>query len=69
MIQLTRFNNETVTVNVDLVVRVEANPDTILHMTNGDMVKVRETPEDIVQLTIAYKRLLFATNISQRGDG
>ncbi|HCP46257.1 MAG TPA: endoflagellar protein [Deltaproteobacteria bacterium] len=66
MIQLTRFNNETITVNVELVLRVEANPDTTLHMTNGDIVKVRETPQEVVDRTIAYKQQVFALHIDPR---
>jgi len=69
MIQLTRFNNDTITLNIDLVVRVEASPDTTLHMINGDIVKVRETPEEVVQRTVDYKQRVFAVHQSIPREG
>lgn len=56
MIQLTRLNHESFVVNTDLIVLVEANPDTVLALTTGERIRVLESPEEVVARTVDYKR-------------
>ena len=56
MIQLTRLNHETLVVNTDLIVLVEANPDTVLALTTGERIRVLESPAEVVAKTIEFKR-------------
>ncbi len=60
MIQLTRLNHETVLVNSDLIVLVEANPDTVLSLTTGERVRVLEGMQVIVERVVEFKRLVLA---------
>lgn len=60
MIQLTRLNHETVLVNSDLIVLVEANPDTVLSLTTGEKVRVLEGMQAIVERVVEFKRLVLA---------
>lgn len=59
MIQLTRLNHETVLVNSDLIVLVEANPDTVLSLTTGERVRVLEGMQVVVQRVVEFKRLVL----------
>ena len=56
MIQLTRLNHESLVVNTDLIVLVEANPDTVLALTTGERIRVLESPTEVVAKAIEYKR-------------
>ena len=58
MIQVTRLDDRHVVVNADLIKFVESTPDTILTLTTGEKIIVRETPEEIVGRVIDYGRRL-----------
>ena len=56
MVKLTRLNNTILVVNGELIEFIEATPDTIVTLTTGRKVVVRETVDDVIQLVVAYKR-------------
>ena len=60
MIQLTRLNHETVLVNSDLIVLVDANPDTVLTLTTGERVRVLEGMQVVVDRVVEFKQLVLA---------
>jgi flagellar protein FlbD len=45
-------------VNDDLIETMEATPDTVLTLTTGKKLIVRETPAEIVALIVAFRRLM-----------
>lgn len=59
MIHLTRLNHEDVLVNSDLIVLVEANPDTVISLSTGERVRVLETMPEITQRVVEFKRLVM----------
>lgn len=56
MITITRLDKRVVVLNADMIKSLEATPDTILTLVNGDTIVVRESVEDIVQRIIEYQR-------------
>ena len=56
MINLTHLNGETVVVNAELIALIEARPDTMLTLTSGQRLTVRETIDDIVERVVNYRR-------------
>ncbi len=58
MIHVTRLNGRALIVNADLIRTVEANPDTIITLVNGDHIIVREPVKAVVELAIEYGRSL-----------
>ncbi|MFG0257317.1 MAG: flagellar FlbD family protein [Phycisphaerales bacterium JB043] len=58
MISVTRINGNPFILNADLIRTVEANPDTTITLVSGDHLIVKETPEEVVEKTIEYGRLL-----------
>jgi flagellar protein FlbD len=54
MIRLTRFNGSQLVLNALLIEMIEATPDTVVSLTNGKKIVVREGVEEIVQLATAY---------------
>lgn len=58
MIALTRLNGDRFVLNAELIRTVEENPDTVITLTNGDHVVVKEPMREIVRLAIEYGRHL-----------
>jgi len=58
MITVTRLNGKQIVVNAELIRTVEANPDTIIVLINGDHILVREPMERVVELAVDYGRSL-----------
>ncbi len=59
MITLTKLNGVSFVLNCDLIEQVSANPDTTVHLTNGNFYIVKETVDDIVKKTIEYRRDIY----------
>ncbi len=60
MIELTRLPNQKIIVNAELIEFVEETPDTLVSTTSGKRFLVRETPAEVVQKVVAYKRKCLA---------
>jgi flagellar protein FlbD len=58
MIRLTRLSHAPLVINADVIAYVESLPDTLITLTNGERFHVAETPAEVIELAIAYHRLL-----------
>jgi flagellar protein FlbD len=56
MITVTRLNDRELIINCELIECVEKTPDTSITMTTGKKILVKETVEEVVEKTVAYKR-------------
>jgi flagellar protein FlbD len=56
MIQVTKFDGTPIMLNADWIQSVENTPDTLITLTTGYKLIVRETLETVVQAFHAYKR-------------
>ncbi len=56
MITVTRLDKRVVVLNADLIKMIEATPDTIITLLNGDTLIVRESVDEIVQRATEYQR-------------
>ena len=63
MIEVTRLNNVRLTVNADLIEKVEESPDTVITMTSGSKVIVKESRQEIRNLVILYKKEIFSREL------
>ena len=57
MIKVTRLNGSPITLNADLIEFLESTPDTIVCLTTGRKIMVKESPDEIVSRVLEYKRL------------
>lgn len=62
MIELTRLNDIKFTVNAEIIEFVEETPDTVVSLTTGKKIIVKESRQDVTNLVISYKRSIY-TNI------
>lgn len=56
MIQLTRLKGQQITVNSDLIKFIESNPDTVITLVNGEKILVHETPSEVLERVIEFRR-------------
>ncbi len=61
MIEVTKINGVKVLVNPDLIELVEETPDTVLTLTTGKKIIVKESRQEIKNLVILYRKDIFAT--------
>jgi len=59
MIELTRLNDTKFTLNADLIETVEDVPDTVITLTTGKKIFVKETRYEIRDLVVRYKQEVF----------
>ena len=60
MIQLTRINHLPLVLNSDLIEHLESTPDTVISLTTGQKMVVRESVEEVVRRVIEFRRLIQA---------
>jgi flagellar protein FlbD len=59
MIALRRLNNQPIIVNCDLIESIESTPDTVVTLTSGNKLIVRDSLEEIRRRVIEFKREIF----------
>jgi flagellar protein FlbD len=59
MIHVTRLDHSDVVLNSDLIEQVEATPDTVISLTNGERIMVRESPDEVIALVLAFRRAIL----------
>jgi flagellar protein FlbD len=56
MIHLTRLNQVPLVVNADLIEHIEMTPDTVIALTTGQKILVRESPNEIIEKVVRFRR-------------
>ncbi len=60
MILLTRLNHTVLVLNSDLIDIIETAPDTVVSLTTGQKLIVLESPEEIVERVVQFRRNVLA---------
>ena len=68
MVTLTKLNGNTVVVNAELIETLEATPDTIVTLTNGKKILVKEPTDQIVEMVVDYRRTTLSNMIYFREE-
>jgi flagellar protein FlbD len=56
MIEITRLDGSHLLINSDLIEFIEATPDTVITLSNQKKLVVRDTPEELLDRIMAYRR-------------
>ena len=59
MIEITKMNGQKVLINPDLIELVEETPDTVMTLTTGRKIIVKESRQEVKNLVILYRRDIF----------
>ena len=68
MIFLTRLNGKVFYVNPELIETVEATPDTVVTLENNTKFIVKDTPQQIAERYIEYRRKTLVPFVSDKPD-
>jgi flagellar protein FlbD len=59
MIRLTRLNRVPLVLNSDLIEHIDVTPDTVITLTTGQILRVRETADQVIHRIIEFRRQIF----------
>lgn len=59
MIKVSRLNGRELVVNAEMIETMEATPDTVVTLTNGKRLVVREGVDEMIRRVIEYKRGIY----------
>ncbi|MGN1160484.1 MAG: flagellar FlbD family protein [Lachnospiraceae bacterium] len=60
MIEVTKLNDIKILINPDLIEMVEETPDTVVTLTTGRKIIVKESRQDVKNLVKSYRKEIFA---------
>ncbi|HKM35826.1 MAG TPA: flagellar FlbD family protein [Lachnospiraceae bacterium] len=60
MIEITKMSGQIILVNPDLIETVEETPDTVMTLTTGRKIIVKESRQDVKNLVKLYRKDIFA---------
>lgn len=60
MIEVTKINGSKLLINTNLIESVEETPDTMITLTSGKKIIVKESRQEIKNLVKLYRKDIFA---------
>lgn len=74
MIELTRYNETKFTLNAEIIEMVEETPDTVITLTTGKKIIVKESRQEVANLVKLYRyeivsgRFLSDSDVQESDD-
>lgn len=68
MIKVTGLSNKRFTVNAELIETIEETPDTVITLTTGRKLLVKESSSELTDMVISYKQKIFTKLWGNDGD-
>ncbi len=60
MVEVTKMNGQKILLNPDLMETVEETPDTVISLTTGRKIIVKESRQEVKNLVKLYRKDIFA---------
>jgi flagellar protein FlbD len=60
MVRLTRLNLAPMVLNSDLIEHIDVTPDTVITLTTGQILRVRESADEVVGRIVEFRRRICA---------
>ena len=60
MIEINKLNGNKTLINPDLIETVESTPDTVISLTTGRKIIIKESRQELNNLVKSYRKELFA---------
>lgn len=58
MIHVTRLNGHSFLLNAELIEQLDSTPDTVIVLTNGTSIVVKESADQVLERVLEYKRMI-----------
>jgi len=65
MIRLTRLNRLPLVLNCDLIEHIDVTPDTVITLTTGQILRVRESADQVIDRIVDFRRRIFGPGTPQ----
>ncbi len=65
MIDVTKLNGETIILNAELIESVESRPDTLIILTTGNKIMVKEKVDEIIEKVEDYRRKIHMLTLDK----
>ncbi|MBO1003800.1 flagellar FlbD family protein [Pseudogracilibacillus auburnensis] len=66
MIELTRLNGETFTLNAFMIEQIQSLPDTTITLTNGKKIVVQTNESEVIRKITDYYQLIGLFGIEEK---
>ncbi|MBO0476966.1 flagellar FlbD family protein [Vagococcus sp. DIV0080] len=66
MIKLTGMNNQEFVLNSTLIYRIDQAPDTVITLSDGKTMMVKESIDDVVEKVLFFQKQVVQETISQK---
>jgi flagellar protein FlbD len=63
MIEVTRLNDKKLIINAEMIEKIEEAPDTIITLSSGNKLVVKESGQEVKNLVILYKKEIFSREL------
>lgn len=60
MVNLTRLNGDSFTLNAIMIEQIQSYPDTTITLVNGKKIVVQNSEEEVAKLVTAYFQKVFS---------
>ncbi|TAH63137.1 MAG: flagellar protein FlbD [Gottschalkiaceae bacterium] len=65
MIRVNRLNNTEFVINCELIEFIEETPDTVITLTTGKKIVVKESIDEIIDKVIKFKNNIFIYRLKE----
>jgi flagellar protein FlbD len=59
MIRVTRLNHAPMVLNSDLIEHIDVTPDTVITLTTGQILRVRESADEVIERIVNFRRRTY----------
>lgn len=68
MVRLTRLNRIPMVLNSDLIEHIDVTPDTVITLTTGQILRVRESADEVIERIVDFRRRILDPSYSRPGE-
>lgn len=68
MVRLTRLNHALMVLNSDLIEHIDVTPDTVITLTTGQILRVRESADEVVRRIVDFRRRILDPTLAAEAE-
>ena len=67
MIEVTKLNGQKLVINEDLIEIVEETPDTVVTLSTGRKIIIKESRQEVINLVKSFRKDIFVNSCEING--
>ena len=65
MIDVTKLNGEGIVLNAELIETIESRPDTLITLTSGNKIMVKEKVDEVIEKVEKYRKKINVLSLEK----